>query len=101
MNKLLLAGTLSLACLATTACETLRGADGVEAQTVGVGLAEAAARNRCPSDSIDVALLIGPRLAFDATVGGRLSPAQRDRVAAARRETDRVCGTAAAAIPVG
>jgi predicted small secreted protein len=91
MKKLLLAAVLMLGCANLGACQTIPEAFGAETATIGAEMAEAAARERCPQSSLELALLLGSRIGFDQAAGDRLAPAQQARIDAARAETDRVC----------
>lgn len=54
--------------------------------------AEVAVREHCPRTTLETAVLLASRLAFDAAVGSGLPEAHQRRISEARDETNRVCG---------
>lgn len=91
MKKLLMAAALPLALASGCAGS---GAD--VALVVGV---ETATRFRCPNGVLETVALLGLRAGHDAALAARLSDEQRRSIAAARAETDAVCGIGAAPEP--
>lgn len=92
MKKLLTAAALPLACLAASACQTIPRDTGTEAAVTAAAAAEMGAGMRCPRNVIELAVLVGARIGFDQTMGGRLTEAQRTRLDDARAATDLACG---------
>jgi hypothetical protein len=91
MVKSLLAALIFCACLFLGACASIPagGSPGPAAAAVAFELGVQA---RCPRDNRELAVLIGARIAFDLSIGKDLSDGQREIVAAARAETNRICG---------
>jgi hypothetical protein len=66
------------------------------APTLAAVVFEAGVRARCPASDLEVAALLGARMAFDVGFDGKLSPEQQAQVETARVETNRFCGLVAA-----
>lgn len=93
MTRKLLAALLSLACCAAASCATTgRDTAGSEGPVLAAEASEQAVRASCPRNMVELALLTGIRLGFDAASQGRLSGGQSRRVAAARAATNQACG---------
>lgn len=95
MKKLLYAAALACAAL-VSACQTTSAGDITSPAVLATEAAEIAARERCPRTSIEIAVLVGLRRAFDLRVGQGLGESDRERIEAARGATDRVCRIAPA-----